>query len=258
MKSAFKRFFRDFGATLLSSTLSPVKIIWKGSLEGKCLALTFDDGPDPFHTPKILDALEQSNIQATFFLIGNKAVKYPGIVKEILIRGHEIGNHSFSHNVLSNASIKDIAFELEQTNDVLEQSAGIETSLLRPPYGKLSVPLLRYCMKKRLAVVMWSMDCCDSFKYSSVSFSSKILQTARENDILLMHDDGIVARDIVREGIPRLIDKGFIFARVSNMHKSLNKKAGFDKLHGITLESPFLNEDRSKEQFTGVLGHRII
>jgi len=223
MKTGLRSFLKNNITTLLSSPICPLEIIWKGRLEGRQLALTFDDGPDPVHTPRLLDALDQLNLEATFFLMGQKALKHPEIVREILNRGHEIGNHSFSHNGFRTEPIKDFVYEIEQANDVFEQTAGIRTSLLRPPFGKLSVPLLRYCVQKGMVIVMWSLDCRDSFDYSSVSLSSKVIRNARKNDIFLMHDDGILSRDIVRDEIPRLIDRGFTFTKISRMVESLRK-----------------------------------
>jgi peptidoglycan-N-acetylglucosamine deacetylase len=215
--------FKYMLKSVLESSVFPLEIIWRGKSPGKQLALTFDDGPDPNHTLKLLDALDQLNLEATFFLMGEKVLKHPGILREILNRGHEIGNHSFSHNGFRTEPIKDFVYEIEQANDVFEQTAGIRTSLLRPPFGKLSVPLLRYCVQKGMVIVMWSLDCRDSFDYSSVSVSSKVIRNARKNDIFLMHDDGILSRDIVRDEIPRLIDRGFTFTKISRMVESLRK-----------------------------------
>lgn len=208
---------------MLESSAFPLEIIWRGKSPGKQLALTFDDGPDPNHTPRLLDALAKLDLVATFFLIGRKAEKNTSIVKEILDRGHEIGNHSFDHNEYRAEPMKDFSFQIEKTNRIFEQAVGLGTKLLRPPYGKLSIPLIRYCVKKKIVVVMWSLDCRDSFDYSSVSFSSKMIQNARKNDIFLMHDDGILSRDIVRHEIPRLIDRGFTFTKVSRMVESCRK-----------------------------------
>ena len=215
--------------SVLASSAFPLEIIWRGKSPGKQLALTFDDGPDSNHTPKLLDTLTKLDVVATFFLIGRKAKKNTSIVKEILDRGHKIGNHSFDHNEYRAEPIKDFSFQIEKTNRVFEQTIGIRTRLFRPPYGKLSIPLLRYCVKKKIVVVMWSLDCRDSFVHSSASFSSKIIQNARENDILLMHDDGTLSRDIVRDEIPRLIDRGFTFTTVTRMVESLSRSNLFSK-----------------------------
>jgi peptidoglycan-N-acetylglucosamine deacetylase len=220
-------FLKNLVKSTLESSAFPLEIIWRGKSPGKQLALTFDDGPDSNHTPRLLDALTKLDVVATFFLIGRKAKKNTCIVREILDRGHKIGNHSFNHNEYKAEPMKDFSLQIEKANRVFEETIGIRTRLFRPPYGKLSIPLLRYCVKKRIAVVMWSLDCRDSFDHSSMSFSSKIIQNVRENDILLMHDDGTLPQDIVRNEIPRLIDRGFTFTTVTRMLESLGKSKFF-------------------------------
>jgi peptidoglycan-N-acetylglucosamine deacetylase len=107
----------------------------------------------------------------------------------------------------------------------LECSAGIRTRLFRPPYGILRIPLLLYCMKNRIALVMWSLDCGDSFGDISTTLSNR-LEYAKKNDIVLMHDDSKHAIDIVSNEIPHLIERGFSFATVSSMLGPQRKAMG--------------------------------
>jgi peptidoglycan-N-acetylglucosamine deacetylase len=215
-------FLKGVLRSLLESSAFPLEIIWRGRSPGKQLALTFDDGPDPNHTPRLLDALAELELVATFFLMGRKAEKHASIVREVLDRGHEIGNHSFDHNKYRVAPMKDFPYQIEKTNRVFKEAVGIRTRLFRPPYGKLSFPLLTYCIKHRIVIVMWSLDCRDSFGDSSMSLSSEAVRWAKNNDILLMHDDGALSRDIVLNEAPRLIDKGFSFTKITTMLESQN------------------------------------
>ena len=217
-------FLKGVLRSLLESSAFPLEIIWRGRSSGKKLALTFDDGPHPNHTPKLLDALAKLDMVATFFLLGRKAEKNASIVREILDRGHEIGNHSFDHNQYRVAPMKDFHFQIEKTNRVFKQAVGIKTRLFRPPFGKLSFPLLTYCIKNRIVIVMWSLDCRDSFGDSSMSLSSEMVRRAKMNDILLLHDDGALSRDIVLNEVPRLIDRGFSFTKITAMLGSRNNR----------------------------------
>jgi peptidoglycan-N-acetylglucosamine deacetylase len=217
-------FLKNLVKSLLESPAFPLEIIWRGKSPGKQLALTFDDGPDPNHTPKLLDALTKLDLVATFFLLGRKAEKDASIVREILDRGHEIGNHSFDHNKYRVAPMKDFHFQIEKTNRVFKQAVGIRTRLFRPPFGKLSFPLLTYCIKNRIVLVMWSLDCRDSFEDSSMSLSSELVRCAKMNDILLLHDDGALSRDIVLNEVPRLIDRGFSFTKITTMLGARNNR----------------------------------
>jgi cellulose synthase/poly-beta-1,6-N-acetylglucosamine synthase-like glycosyltransferase/peptidoglycan/xylan/chitin deacetylase (PgdA/CDA1 family) len=113
---------------------SPYVIDMYGSSPNK-LAITFDDGPDPEWTPKMLDVLKEKNVKATFFLIGLEAEKYPGVTKRIYAEGHEIGNHTFTHPDISNISKRYFEVELNVTESFFEGKLGVKPVLFRPPYS---------------------------------------------------------------------------------------------------------------------------
>ena len=101
----------------------------------KKIAITFDDGPDPDWTPKILDVLKEKGVQATFFVIGVEAEKYPSLTKRIYAEGHEIGNHTFTHPDISNVSKGYFEVELNLTERLFEGQLGVKPVLFRPPYS---------------------------------------------------------------------------------------------------------------------------
>jgi cellulose synthase/poly-beta-1,6-N-acetylglucosamine synthase-like glycosyltransferase/peptidoglycan/xylan/chitin deacetylase (PgdA/CDA1 family)/spore germination protein YaaH len=113
---------------------SPYKIDMYGNSPKK-IAITFDDGPDPEWTPKILDVLKEKNVKATFFLIGLEAQKYSGITKRVYAEGHEIGNHTFTHPDISNISKRYFEVELNLTESFFEGKLGVKPVLFRPPYS---------------------------------------------------------------------------------------------------------------------------
>ena len=113
---------------------SPYKIDMYGTSPNK-IALTFDDGPDPQWTPKILDVLKQKNVKATFFLIGIEAEKYGALTKRVYNEGHEIGNHTFTHPDISNISKRYFEVELNLTESYFEGKLGVKPVLFRPPYS---------------------------------------------------------------------------------------------------------------------------
>ena len=113
---------------------SPYTVDMYGSSPKK-IAITFDDGPDPQWTPKILDVLKEKGVQATFFLIGVEAENYPGITKRIYAEGHEIGNHTFTHPDISNVSKRYFEVELNLTERFFEGKLGVKPVLFRPPYS---------------------------------------------------------------------------------------------------------------------------
>ena len=113
----------------------PYVVDMYGGTQEKKVALTFDDGPDPNWTPKILDVLKEKGAKATFFLIGAEVEKFPGIAKRIYNEGHEIGNHTFTHPDVSNISKRYFEVELNLTERLFESKLGVKPVLMRPPYA---------------------------------------------------------------------------------------------------------------------------
>ncbi len=114
---------------------SPYVVDMYGGTSQKKVAITFDDGPDPTWTPKILDVLKEKNVKATFFLIGVEVEKYPGVAKRIYKEGHEIGNHTFTHPDISNISKRYFEVELNLTEQLFEGKMGVKPVMFRPPYS---------------------------------------------------------------------------------------------------------------------------
>jgi cellulose synthase/poly-beta-1,6-N-acetylglucosamine synthase-like glycosyltransferase/peptidoglycan/xylan/chitin deacetylase (PgdA/CDA1 family) len=114
---------------------SPYEVDMYGGTQQKKVAITFDDGPDPTWTPKILDVLKEKNAKATFFLIGAQVEKFPGIAKRIFNEGHTIGNHTFTHPDISTISKRYFEVELNLTERLFESKLGVKPVLMRPPYA---------------------------------------------------------------------------------------------------------------------------
>ncbi len=122
------------GDEIFKTMPSPYEVNMYGSSPNK-IAITFDDGPDPEWTPKILDVLKDKDVKATFFLIGLEAQKYPSITKRVYNEGHEIGNHTFTHPDISNVSKRYFEVELNLTERFFEGKLGVKPVLFRPPYS---------------------------------------------------------------------------------------------------------------------------
>lgn len=152
------------------------------------IALTFDDGPHPERTPRVLDLLAQAKVHATFFLIGERAVAHPELVRRIAAEGHEVGNHSWSHaRRLPFCSGRRIEAELSRCQDALAELTGVTPRLFRPPYGARDVRVYRIARALELTPVLWSVD---SFDWAGVS-AQRVLARARRargGDVVLLHD----------------------------------------------------------------------
>lgn len=120
------------------------------------LALTFDDGPNPAWTPRLLDLLAEHQVRATFFLLGSRAAAEPDLVRRLVVAGHLIGNHSWAHPNLALASTPRIYEELTRTSDTLQQITGSPVRFFRPPFGARRPAVFRAARQMGLVPVLWN------------------------------------------------------------------------------------------------------
>ena len=152
------------------------------------IAITFDDGPDPVSTPIILKLLARYNLQATFFVVGIRAARYPELIKEILRQGHTIGNHSWDHDYfLMLRSIKRLQEDIHKTQNALIQS-GIQPRLFRPPVGITGSRLGKVLEKENLIAVTYSCRALDRGNRNIDDLAAKILGKLQPGDIIMLHD----------------------------------------------------------------------
>jgi peptidoglycan/xylan/chitin deacetylase (PgdA/CDA1 family) len=171
----------------------------------KAVLLTFDDGPDPDITPQVLKLLDDYDRKAIFFLIGEKAIKYPELIKEIHQRGHVIGNHSYTHEKWFDMRSSSIMIqELKQTNAVLENSIGEEIAYFRPPYGVTNPNLRRALINTKLKSIAWSFRSFDTGKQSATQISQRLEKEIKGGDILLFHDNREKALEVLKRSLPFL------------------------------------------------------
>jgi peptidoglycan/xylan/chitin deacetylase (PgdA/CDA1 family) len=163
-------------------------VISRGRSGKKAVALTFDDGPDPFSTPDLLRLLSKHNMKATFFVTGRKASDHPELVKEIVLQGHSIGNHTNTHdNLVLFRSHKRLLQEIASTQYVLGE-LGIICRAFRPPVG-ITGPRLRRALKQLgLDNINFSCRAFDGGNRWITNLSKKILKRIRPDDIVLLHD----------------------------------------------------------------------
>ena len=128
--------------------------------EKKVIALTFDDGPWPSSTAKVLDILKKNNIKGTFFVVGQNVKTYPDLTKRVVTDGHVIANHTW-HHWYHHMNAQAAAYEVANTTDIIYQTTGVKTSLFRPPGGIMSNGVAAYAKSNKYAVIMWSSDSMD-------------------------------------------------------------------------------------------------
>jgi peptidoglycan-N-acetylglucosamine deacetylase len=163
-------------------------IISKGQVGSTGVALTFDDGPSPETTPLILELLASYNFKATFFVIGEKAAKYPELIREIVAAGHSIGNHSWKHDSLLMLRSQKILHNDIQKSQQLLRSLGIRPLLFRPPVG-ITNPLLQSVLRsENLETVTFSCRGFDGGNKKVTGLAKRILRKLTPGDIVLLHD----------------------------------------------------------------------
>ncbi len=156
---------------------------------GNHISITFDDGPNPDFTPKVLSLLKENNAKATFFLIGKNAGKHPEIVRQIIAEGHSIGNHSYSHSKnFGFFSSEKVAVELNQTNSILKKITGNELKMFRPPFGVTNPNIKKALKKTGHFSIGWSKRSFDTTNISEEKILQRITSNLKKGDIILLHD----------------------------------------------------------------------
>jgi len=151
-------------------------------------ALTFDDGPYPGYTEKLLEILDYENIKATFFLVGKRIAEYPELARLICSKGHEIGNHTYNHLNLTRLSRDEIFSELNTTREIIRQSCNFDTELARPPGGQINARTKNIMREAGYKTVMWTILPGDHIPGKPVTdIVAKVTANVNNNDIILMH-----------------------------------------------------------------------
>jgi cellulose synthase/poly-beta-1,6-N-acetylglucosamine synthase-like glycosyltransferase/peptidoglycan/xylan/chitin deacetylase (PgdA/CDA1 family)/spore germination protein YaaH len=222
-KSGHRTFRYDAATdTIQDETVDKLPLSWHIDQMGwasKKIAITFDDGPDPAWTPKILDVLSEKHAPATFFAIGENANRYPTILKREYSEGHEIGNHTYTHEHFDeNSPPALIKLELNLTERLFESTLGVKTLLFRPPYGIDHEPdtadeVSMLPIPQSMGYILVS-ETVDPHDWGSIGGGApppadeivkRVLHDAGKGNILLLHDGG-GDRSHTVEALPRIID----------------------------------------------------
>ncbi|HZJ76554.1 MAG TPA: polysaccharide deacetylase family protein [Oscillospiraceae bacterium] len=172
------------------TTSDNVKTYYSGNGTKKLVALTFDDGPESKLTPQILDILDEYGIKATFFVVGQNAARNTDILRDIYDRGHEIGNHSWSHKYLPKISKKSKEDEILKTQKLLVDVLGEYIPIFRPPYGAVKAQDKQLINSLGYKVVNWSVDTRDWAGTSNEQIMKYVKQQLGPGGIILMHNSG--------------------------------------------------------------------
>lgn len=186
----------------------------------KQVAFTFDDGPHPENTEKILDILDEYDAKATFFVLGNSVDYYPQIVKKAYLEGHEIGNHSWNHPNLVNLPVETIRKEISDTDEVIKNATGEVPKLYRPPYGSHNQTVDEAAGKPP---ILWDVDTLDWQTRDPQAILTNVKNQTKDGSIILMHDIHKETVEGFRLSIDYLDSLGYEFVTVSELEESNNE-----------------------------------
>lgn len=194
----------------------------------KMIALTFDDGPN-YNTSKILEILNKYNVKATFFVIGSKINHNEKIIETMDKYGMEIGNHTYSHKLMTKMDSDSIIKEINDTNNLVYEVIGKYPKLVRPSYGSFNKKIKESI---NMPIIIWNIDTLDWKSHNSEKIVSRVMNKVSDGDIILMHDIYSATVKAVDILVPKLIEEGYQLVSVSELfyYKNINLENG--KIYG--------------------------
>lgn len=193
------------------------------------VAFTFDDGPNPSCTQRILDVLNANYSHATFFVVGTNAENYPDLLKAISASGSEIGNHTYNHKDLTTLSTSDVEEQIDKVNRAVKKATGENTTVIRPPYGAYNDKVMNQLEEP---VILWDLDTEDWDSRNAKKIVDNVMSQIKDGDIVLMHDIYDSTAEAVEILVPRLKEQGYQIVSVSEMAKYKGKTLELDKAYG--------------------------
>lgn len=202
---------------------------WRGPRTPRRVALTFDDGPDPEFTPRVIDLLDRAGVRGTFFLIGERAARAPRVVGAMAAGGHEIGNHTWSHANLWACGPRRTASEVGRAHDLLARLCGRPPRLFRPPWGAVNLAMFPALRRLGARCVFWSVQPEGLRAVGAAAQAARVVRRAYPGAIVDLHDaEGAAqAPERLLEALPPMIvglrERGFEFATVGEL---LTRRSG--------------------------------
>jgi peptidoglycan-N-acetylglucosamine deacetylase len=194
-------------------------LVYKGSTQDPVVAITFDDGPAAPYTDSVLKLLEAYSVPATFFVIGSSLERHPELGRRIVDEGHELGNHSYTHQRLVARGPRTIRYEVEATDSLIRQAGFAGRIHFRPPYGKRLIGLPLYLSRTGRTTVLWNLE-PDSWYRTADAMVAHVLENVGPGSIILLHVE-LGSRTEERAALPRIIEgvqaMGYEFVTVSEL-----------------------------------------
>jgi peptidoglycan-N-acetylglucosamine deacetylase len=210
-----------YGSTVLSAQFF-VPVLSEGNRSINTIAITFDDGPIPGKTEKVLDILKSANVPAAFFCIGHRAKANAELLKRVSTEGHVIGNHSYWHgktfDLQTSAKISE---ELKNTDDIIHSICNVTPAFFRPPYGVTNPMVAGALRQSNHKVVGWSVRSFDTMTNDRLKLLKRVTKSLKGGDIVLFHDFSDAMIDILPQFIDHVHQIGLKIVRLDEL---LNEK----------------------------------
>lgn len=190
------------------------------------VALTFDDGPSQY-TEEIIQILKENEVNATFFILGNKVERYQDILRKSVQNGNELGNHSYNHQWLSHLSTDELMTQIRKTQSVIQEKIQYTPRYLRPTYGSVTNRIRK---NANLEIALWTVDTKDWRIHNVNRIVERATKKIKDGDIILMHDIFERSKDALKEIIPILKKQGFQFVTISELEE-VKKIRKFENLY---------------------------
>lgn len=181
----------------------------KRTCSGNTIYLTFDDGPHPIYSNKIMDLLAQYGIKATFFVVGKNVERHMETAKRMVREGHVLGNHTYNHNVNCGAFWKEWHVSIDKCQKKIEALQDSKIRYFRPPQGLIGFIDFGNLMFRNYRTMFWTIDSNDHFHYGDIE--PRLWQLQKKQNVILFHDDNALCIDFLIKLIPIWIDQGFQF-----------------------------------------------
>lgn len=192
------------------------KDVLKDSKGKKKVALTFDDGPS-IHTDRLLDLFAKYGGKGTFFVVGNLIDRHPDTVRRVVNEGHEISSHGWDHRQLTSLDSQAITDQIMMTRAKIYDITGVDTLIMRPPYGSCDNSVKAVGRELGVAFINWSVDTLDWKTKNADSIYDEIVRNTNEGSIILCHDLYKTTVDAMERVIPKLIQEGYELVTVSEL-----------------------------------------
>lgn len=176
--------------------------VYNVDTEEKVLSISFDAAWGRANTEEILNILDRYDVKTTFFLVGFWAEKHPDLVRELVARGHEIGNHSATHPHMASLTQAQIREELRRCSDLIESVTGTRPTLFRPPYGEYNDDVVRVSREEGYACVQWNVDSLDWKNLGAEHMVRQCTKHVNPGDIVLFHNDS----KYILEALPQILE----------------------------------------------------